>query len=109
MKPKPDQHAVPTHHQVALRILVAERAIAQHRLKAELFARQGAINEYLTQILDEAGLDNKLFGIDPTLSKFIMVQVPTSTVEPGDKPVANVAEAKALSGRDNMKVPEVSE
>jgi hypothetical protein len=116
----PKQHAVPAHHQTALRLLLAERAVAQHRYRAEvealqavvkanLEARQGAIREYLIQILDEAGLDPHVFGISQNLSQFVVLELPKTTVEPANQPVANVAEAKELSGRENMRIPEVSE
>lgn len=76
-----DKFAVPIQHQVVLRTLLAERAVAQ----AALQARASSIREYLKFVLEEAGLDPQLFGIDQTISKFVPVELP--------KPQGTVAQA----------------
>jgi len=117
-KPKSPTFEVPQHHQTGLRLLLAQRAIAQAKYKAAqdearsvLSTYEGALHEFVVTILEEAGLDGKVYGIDKTLAKFVLLPPPQSNPMkvdpvPSTEVAQNVAEVKERSGKDDMKVPE---
>ena len=102
MTKKIESNGVAPQHQTALRIMLSNRAASQ----ANLQAQQNAIMEFVTQLLDERGLDKTLWGIDRTLSKFVLLDLPKGTVEPSEKAAQSIAEVKERSGKENMLVPE---
>jgi hypothetical protein len=69
---KNEDYAVPQHHQQTLRLLLADRAVAQ----ATMQALHGSITEYLTVILAERELDPALWGISKELDQFVLLEFP---------------------------------
>lgn len=91
-KSEPD-YSVAVHHQTALRLLLADRAVFQAQARAAIDAHHAILSDFVSQILMDRNLDPKVWGISRDLTKFVVLET--------DKPVQTQGEQSAPTPNPN--------
>jgi hypothetical protein len=100
-------------HQSTLRLLVINRATAIASCQAAVTAgnqivkaHHEAITEYVLQLLTEAGLDPKVWGISRDFTKFVVIEQPKPAEAPAPTPEAQQAGPQVFSESTPAPAPE---